>query len=375
MNRKEDVTMTKLPNQMYAVVTHGPHDYRFEQVDLPTPDEGEILLKVEACGICAGDIKAFKGGEVFWGSSDSPAYLEVPAIGGHEFVGEIIQLGKNPETRLDFGTGDKDFEIGNRVVVEQIAPCGECLYCKNGQYWLCKAHNVFGFKYFLNGGFAEYVKLPKNSNVYRIPKDMPVEKAVLTEPFGCSMHAIDRAKIRKEDVVVISGAGCLGLGMITALKRLQPKLIISLDLVDERLEKAQEFGADLIFNPVNYDIKKVIDGLTDGYGCDVYIEATGHPDSVVQGLNIIKKGGRFVEFSLFNEPVTCNWSVIGDGKELDMFGVSLSPFCFPKVIEGIYDGSLKTEGIVTHSFKLEEFEKAFEVCMNSKDSIKVILKP
>jgi L-iditol 2-dehydrogenase len=204
---------------------------------------------------------------------------------------------------------------------------------------------------------------------------MPVEKAVLSEPFACSLHAIDRAKITKDDIVVISGAGCLGLGMITAAKNLNPDKIISLDLVDKRLEKAKEFGSDMCFNPLKQNVQKLINDITEGYGCDVYIEATGHPDSVVQGLKMIKKGGRFIEFSLFNEPVTCNWSVIGDGKELDLYGVSLSPFCFPRIIAGLYDGRIKSRGVVTHSFKLSEFEKAFKICMNDNQSIKVILKP
>ena len=115
--------------------------------------------------------------------------------------------------------------------------------------------------------------------------------------------------------------------------------------------------------------------MTDGYGCDVYIEATGHPSSVTQGLEAIKKAGRFVEFSVFNDPVTCNWSAIGDGKELDIYGVSLSPGCFSRVIQDMTQGKSKTAGIVTHKFPLEKFNEAFEISMSGNGSIKVVFLP
>ena len=361
--------MESIPSTMNAVVTHGPHDYRFEQV--PTPrarGKGEVLLRIEGFGICAGDIKAYKGGEVFWGDSTGPGYLEPPAIGGHEFVGTVVEL--SDETAREKGP-----KLGDRVVAEQIVPCGECRYCKRGEYSLCKKHDVFGFKHYLNGGFAEYALMPEGAHLFKIPDGMRVEDAVLVEPYACSYHAIERARITPDDMVVISGCGPLGLGMVTAAKMKRPARLIALDMFDKRLEHALRFGADIAINPSKTDAVKEILGLTDGYGCDVYIEATGHPSSVTQGLEAIRKNGRFVEFSLFNEPVTCNWSVIGDGKELDLYGVSLSPHCFPPVIEGITKGQLNTQGIVTHSFPLKDFKDAFATCIEGANSVKVMLIP
>ena len=357
--------------KMKALVTHGAHDYRLEEVDIPKAGEGEMIIKVEGCGICAGDLKAYKGGSVFWGDGTKPPYLEVPAIGGHEFVGHIVEIGPSIEKKEVYGIADRVFEIGDRVAVEQIAPCGECRFCERGEYHLCVPHNVYGFKHYLNGGFAQYVKLTKESLIYKIPKDMPLDQALLIEPYACSMHAVDRARIQEGEVVVISGAGCLGLGMIAAAKQKNPKHLIALDYHEERLLKAKEFGCDIVINPLREDMTQVIGSLTQGYGCDVYIEATGHPSSVKQGLEIIRKAGKFVEFSLFLEPVTCDWSVIGDGKELDMYGVSLSYKCFRDTIKGLYEGTLKSEGVVTHQFKLEEYEAAFEQSGKGIGSIKV----
>ncbi len=357
--------------EMNALVTYGAHDYRLEKVAVPRAGDGEMVIKVEGCGICAGDLKAFQGGSVFWGDGVKPPYVEVPAIGGHEFVGHIVEIGAGVNQKNTYGIADREFKIGDRVAVEQIAPCGQCRFCKSGQYHLCVPHNVYGFKSYLNGGFAEYALLTKESLVYRIPEDMPLKKALLIEPYSCSMHAIDRAKIEKNDIVVISGAGCLGLGMITAAKRRNPMHLIALDLNEDRLKKAKQFGCDVVINPAKENLKEIISEISEGYGCDIYIEATGHPSSVLQGLDIIRKGGKFLEFSVFMDDVTCNWSVIGDEKELNMYGVSLSYGCFPKVIQGLYTGDLQSDGVVTHEFALDDYREAFEVSGKGLESIKV----
>ena len=222
---------------------------------------------------------------------------------------------------------------------------------------------------------AEYVRYPKTAVIHQVPKDMPLEKALLIEPYGCSKHAVDRANIQCTDVVVISGAGTLGLGMVSYAALKNAKALISLDMVDSRLEKAKEFGATHIFNPSKVDIEKEIMEMTGGYGCDIYIEATGHPSSVIQGLKVIRKLGTFVEFSVFAAPTSVDWSIIGDRKELDVLGAHLSPYCFPFVIDGIASGLLKTGGVITNTFKLEEWEKGFEYASGKHGDLKVALIP
>ena len=172
---------------------------------------------------------------------------------------------------------------------------------------MCQPHNIFGFQKENNGGMAEYVRYPKNSVLHRVPDSMRLADALLIEPYACSKHAVDRAQIGCEDVVVISGAGTLGLGMLTYARMKNPAKLIVLDMLDNRLEKAAAFGADLVMNPGKEDVVAKIQELTDGYGCDIYIEATGHPSSVIQGLSMIRKLGRFVEFSVFAAPTTVDW--------------------------------------------------------------------
>lgn len=357
--------MRNIPETMKALVAYGKDKYKLE-LNYPTPECGpeDIIIKTEGCGVCAGDLKCQHGAAMFWGDENQPAWVEPPFIPGHEFLGRIVEMGEKVE----------GFQLGERITADQILPCGSCRFCKSGRYWMCQPHQMFGFQKGNNGGMAEYVRYPKNAVISKVPEDMPLEKALLIEPYGCSKHAVDRAQIRNEDVVVISGAGTLGLGMITYARMQNPAKLIVLDMVDNRLEKAKEFGADLIMNPGRENVVEKVLELTEGYGCDIYIEATGHPSSVVQGLSMIRKLGRMVEFSVFGEPTTVDWSIIGDRKELDILGSHLSPYCYPFVIENMQNGKLKTDGVVSRMFSLEEWEKAFEYASGKYGDFKVAIK-
>ena len=353
-----------LPKTMKALVAYGKGDYKYEPA-YPVPECGDddIIIKTEGCGVCAGDLKCYHGNST-WGDETHEMWVRPPFIPGHEFLGYVVEKGKNVT----------EYEIGDRIIADQIVPCGQCKFCKTGRYWMCQPHATFGFQKENNGGMAEYVRYPKTAVLHKVPKDMPLEAALLIEPYGCSKHAVDRAKITVEDVVVISGAGTLGLGMITYAHKMNPAKLIVLDMKDERLEKANEFGADIVMNPGKEDVYAKIMELTDGYGCDIYIEATGHPSSVVQGLKMIRKLGTFVEFSVFGEPTTVDWTLIGDNKELDVLGSHLSPYCYPYVIENIANGSLKTDGIVSRYFDLENWEEAFDYATGRYGDFKVAFK-
>lgn len=363
---KSQVKNQEIPEMMKAVVAYAPKDYRYEEIATPTlENDEEIIIKLEACGICAGDVKAFEGAPSFWGDENQPAYIKAPMVPGHEFIGRIVAK----------GDAVTDFEIGDRVISEQIVPCWDCRFCKRGEYWMCQKHDLYGFQNNVNGGMAEYMKFTKEAINYKVPEDLPLEKAILIEPYACSLHAVQRAQVQLGDVVVLSGAGTLGLGMIGALKKSGPSKLVVLDMKEDRLELAKKFGADVVLNPGEVDVVKEIQDMTEGYGCDVYIEATGHPSSVEQGLHAIRKLGRFVEFSVFAEPVTVDWSIIGDRKELDVLGSHLGPYCYPLVIEGIANGDFPTEGVVTHELGLEDFEEGFELMAKGDKSLKIILKP
>ncbi|OMH38849.1 alcohol dehydrogenase catalytic domain-containing protein [Motiliproteus sp. MSK22-1] len=358
--------MRDIPENMTAVVCYAPNDYRLEQRQCPVAGLNEVIIQIEACGICGSDCKASSGADMFW-SGDTP-WLKAPVIPGHEFYGRVAELGEGAAEH--FGV-----QVGDKVIAEQIVPCGKCRFCTSGQYWMCEVHNIFGFqKDVAEGGMAEYMRVPSNARLHKIPESVSMEDAALIEPMACAIHTVNRADIQLDDVVVLAGAGPLGLCMVQVARLKTPRKLVVIDMVDERLELAKTFGADLVLNPARDDIDAEVRKLTDGYGCDVYIEATGAPVAVTQGLQIIRKLGRFVEFSVFGAETTTDWSVIGDRKELDIRGAHLGPYTYPVAIDLFQRGLVTSKNIVTHSYPLSDWENAFELASGA-DSIKVLLKP
>ena len=351
-----------IPKTMKALVAYSKDDYRLE-LEYPTPECGpdDIIIKTEACGVCAGDLKCKHGAAMFWGDDVQPSWVKPPFIPATSSLAASSRWARTSPA-MSWVTASPP---------TRSSPAASAASRKDGHYWMCQPHDMLGYQYYNNGGMAEYVRYPKTCVISRVPDEMSLEQAALIEPYGCSKHAVDRANISNEDVVVISGAGTLGLGMITYARMKNPKLLIVLDMQQNRLDKAKEFGADLVFNPGECDIDKEIKALTDGYGCDIYIEATGNPASVIQGLTIIRKLGTFVEFSVFGKETTADWSIIGDRKELDVLGAHLSPYCFPFVIENIANGNLKTEGVVSRLFSLEDWQEAFEYAAGKHGDFKV----
>jgi 2-desacetyl-2-hydroxyethyl bacteriochlorophyllide A dehydrogenase len=360
--------MIEIPEKMKAVICHGPEDYRLEEIAVPKPEAGEVLVRTLSTGVCAGDAKCFAGAPMFWGDRDREAYCEAPVVPGHEFVGEVVALGG--------GAGEKyGLSIGDKAVSEQIVPCGTCRFCRSGHYWMCMPHDIYGFHQNSQGAWSEFMKFPAKAINYRLPDTVKPEHGVFVEPLACSVHAVNRGNIGLNDVVVISGCGALGLGMVAAARLKNPSLLIALDLNEDRLDIARKCGADLVLNPAGIDVVAEVRGLTEGYGCDVYIEATGAPKSVEQGLLMIRKLGTFVEFSVFRDPVTVDWTIIGDSKELNIHGAHLSPHTYPTAIRMIEQGLLPLDDILSHSLPLEAFHEGIELTLEGSASLKVTLQP
>ena len=353
---------------MQAIVCHAPLDYRLEECVVPQPQEGEVILEVGSVGICASDLKCYLGAPMFWGTESQDGYCQAPIIPGHEFAGTVVAAGEGALAR-------NHLRIGDSVVSEQIVPCQHCRYCRRGQYWMCMKHDIYGFRQATPGAMAQYVRLPANALNYRVPDSLPLPWAAYIEPLACGIHAVQRANIELQHAVVVAGAGPLGLGMVAAARLKNPDLLIALDLNDDRLAVAQACGADVTLNPTQVDVVDEVLALTEGYGCDVYIEATGHPSAVQQGLDMICKLGTFVEFSVMREPVTVDWTIIGDTKELTIHGAHLSPHAYPVAIRMLEQGLLPMERIITHEMPLADFQRGIDLVASGDKSIKVTLQP
>ncbi|MBQ6640581.1 MAG: alcohol dehydrogenase catalytic domain-containing protein [Saccharopolyspora sp.] len=357
-----------IPSRMQAVVVHGPEDYRLEEVDVPTPDHGELLIEVEAVGVCASDLKCYHGAAKFWGDDNRAAWAQKGVIPGHEFVGVVVAGDRK-------GLDHHGVALGDRIACEQIVPCEECRYCRRGQYWMCGPHDMFGFRNY-NGAMAQYTLVPINARAHKVSHELKPHHAAYAEPLSCALHAVERASISFGDVVVVAGCGPIGLGLIAGARQKNPMTLVALDLDDDKLELGRQCGADVTFNPAKDDVVARVAELTEGYGADVYLEGTGATPAVGQGLNLLRKLGTYVEYSVFGSDVTVDWSIISDDKELNVLGAHLGPHCWPAAIKLLEQGKIPVEQICTHQVGLGEFQQALDlVADTSGASVKVSILP
>jgi L-iditol 2-dehydrogenase len=247
-----------MTRKMTAAVLYGARDVRFEEVDIPTPGPGGVLVKIEAASVDSTDRKVFLRG--------AHPMIRIPGLFGHEWAGTVAESDR--------------WEQGARVVGANSAPCGGCRMCRRDRQSMCERIE------YLNGAFAPYIKVPERiaaCNLYRVPDETPLEEAALSEPLACVLHAVRRIPVRDEDTVAILGCGPMGLMFVSALKRRYGRRIrlLALDHHEERLALAREFGAD---------------GTSATGPVDIAIEAVGTVSAHREGLGLLGRGGTLVSF-------------------------------------------------------------------------------
>jgi D-arabinose 1-dehydrogenase-like Zn-dependent alcohol dehydrogenase len=283
---------------MDAVVCHGPGDYRFERIPIPALPAGGAVLRVEAVGICASDVKCFQGAPMFWGDESRAAYCEPPVVSGHEFIGIVEEIDAAAVSRWGV-------DVGSRVAVEQIVPCGTCLYCRRGSFWLCDPHRIFGFKTSLPGAMGQYVAIPSAAHVYQMAADVRPEHAAFTEPLACALHAVDRAGLLAEDVVVVAGAGPIGLGMVAGAARSGVRLSSRWTPTRSGSKSRPAGGAELTINIATETQSTVspnsptATAATSTSRRPVTLQRCRRPADA-------EEARPFVEYSVFKEPVSAD---------------------------------------------------------------------
>ncbi|UCF95152.1 MAG: alcohol dehydrogenase catalytic domain-containing protein, partial [Desulfobacterales bacterium] len=325
----------------------------------------EVLVEIESCGICAADPKIYYGNAYF----AQVAYNNAPIVAGHEFMGRVAKLGPGAAAKYGLKEGD-------RAIAENIVPCGECYWCKRGQYNLCDPHAVFGIVEY-NGGWAHHMLYPQNSLVHKVPENVSWADAAVIEPLACALHGVNRARIQFGQTVVVMGCGPIGLFMLQGAKLKNPRQVIAVDLDDHRLEVARDLGADMTVNPSKEDAVAKVKAVTeDGIGCDVVLEAAGSNKSVRSAIDMLRRGGRLMEFSVFAEEVALDWSIISDIKELEIIGGHLGFHTYKPAIDFMARGLITSRGIASEPYPLQDFKKAIDISKGAKHgSIKVLMRP
>ncbi len=262
---------------MKAFVFYQPGDVRYEEIAVPKPGPGELLVKVGTALTCGTDLKTYRRGH-------PSLFKTLPSPFGHEFAGTIVEI----------GAGVTQFQEGQRVVAVNSAPCGTCYYCRIHHESMCENLE------FLNGAYAEYIVVPERivqRNTYILPTHLSFAEAALLEPLACVVHGIEEINIQLGDTVVVNGAGPIGL-MFTNLAALRGARVIACDLSNERLASARHFGASETINVTHVpDQVEAVRALTDGgRGTDLAVEAVGLPEVWEKAVRMTRKGGTILLF-------------------------------------------------------------------------------
>ena len=344
--------------KMKAIMFYAPKDIRYEEVNVPEPNEGEVLVKVEAALTCGTDVKTYRRGH--------PVLIKkTPSGFGHEFSGTIAKLGENVE----------GFNVGDRVVAANSAPCGECFFCKKGEENLCENLEL------LNGAYAQYILIPKNivqKNLIKIPENLPFKLAAFTEPLSNVVHGISRTPINKGDTVGVIGIGPIGL-MFCALAKLKGAKVIAMGRNPLKLKLAKEFAhADEVIDLKKYDdpTEIILSMTEEKRGLDVAIECVGLPEIWESMFKLVRRGGCVHLFG----GCASGTSVNIDTKRLHYDEVNIisvfhhTPKYFREALNLIATKQVDVEKLITKTMPLKYTKRALEMQQNG-EAIKVLIEP
>lgn len=324
---------------MKAAIFNKPGDIKVSDIPVPGIGEGEVLIKVKACGICGTDLHIYRGGV-------GSAPVKPPIVLGHEFSGEVVEVGK----RVD------NVKVGDKVAVDPNIYCGKCEFCRIGKKELCENLRAIGINY--NGGFEEYCAVPAEQ-VYKLPDSLDFISGAMMEPLACCIHGVDLSKIKSADTVLILGGGAIGL-IIMQLARLSgaSKVIVS-EPIESRRALALKLGADLVVNPVENDLKEVLE-MNDIHGVDIVFECVGSKVTASQAFDVVKRGGHIVLFGVAgidDEVILKPFDVYQ--KQLTISGSFINPDTNYRAVNLLESGRVNVRDLITHRYRIDDINDAF----------------
>lgn len=341
--------------------------FSVENVPAPSPQAGEVRIRVIASAICGSDLHIYE-------STPGYEWLNLPMTPGHELVGVVDEA----------GAGVSPDWLGRRVVVNPYIPCGTCEQCSAGRFNLCDGGQTvlekipsaalqIGFR--RPGGMADYVTAPVN-NLLPVADDVTDEVASMLESFAVSVHATDHTSITGAETVLVIGPGPIGLGVVAALHAQGVKKILVAGLVADkrRLDIAKALGASRVFDASAETYHDVVVTETDGHGVDLVFDCSGHPAGLEEAIHVVKRGGKIVLVGIYGKPAELPANAVVRG-ELSIIGTyGTTPKAFAKAVELVSTGQAHLEPMITHVMALEDVDNAFEHA-HSKEGCKIVLKP
>jgi len=339
---------------MRVAVYYNNRDIRIEERPVPRIGPGEILVKMEASGICGSDVMEWYRIE------------KAPLVLGHEMAGTIFETGE--------GVGD--FKPGDRVFVSHHVPCYSCRYCESGQYSLCETLRSTNFD---PGGFAEFIRVPPinvTTGTFKLPDGMSFDEGAFIEPLACVLGGINTARFRPGRSVLVLGSGISGLLFVKALRALGASRIAATDIEKRRLETAKRFGADIALHANEADPDRMRDD-NNGLLYDLVVVCAGEPPVFEQAFTLAGRGGTVLLFAppepglevklplfrIWRDQITILSTYAGCPADIE------------KAIEMISSKRITVTDMITHRLPLEETAEGFRLVSEGKESIKVIITP
>lgn len=334
-------------------MVHEPGKVEFEDREILSPGEGQVLIKTKAVSICGSDLHTFHGKHPF---------APLPAALGHELAGEVVELGPGV-TRL---------KVGDRVCLEPVIICEDCVFCERGDYHLCR--NISFHHRQGQGAFTPFFTADQ-AWVHQLPENVSFAEGALIEPLAVAIHAVGRANLKMGDSVAVFGSGAIGLLVMILAQRSGAGEILAVDVQDRRLEQALELGASAGFNNLKVDPVEEIIAATDGLGADAAFEAVGLGQTLNQVLACLRKGGTGVMAGLISGNEVTLPANIFVAKELTLKGTQGYCRDFQTAIRFLRAGRLDIRPLITHTLSPDQLQEGFELLDDpGSGAIKVVIE-
>lgn len=346
-----------MEGNMKVAVMNGIGKMGYVERPVPQAKDDEVLVKLEYVGICGSDMHYYEMGRI------GDYIVEPPFVLGHEPGGTVVEVGKNV----------KHLKVGDRVALEPGKTCGKCKFCREGKYNLCP-DVVFFATPPVDGVFQEYVAHPEDL-CFKLPDNVSTLEGALIEPLAVGFHAAKQGEAQAGQTAVVFGAGCIGLVSMMALKACGVSKVYVVDIMEKRLEKALELGADGVINGMNEDILARTEEITGGEGFDLAVETAGTEITTNQAIQVVRKGSNIVLVGYGKSGMMNMMMSLALDKEITFKTVFRYRHIYPMAIEAVAQGKVNLKGIATHIFDFDDVQTAMDRSVKEKGEIvKAVVK-